>query len=993
MSERRGRRPLLTSVPERGIVQCALVWLALLLVSTGMAVLFGVSLLAASAYAAYVALFIILPGVVHYGLASRSAQLPFVFAAKAVVVGQCVEMSAGLLASMAGGMALYPFLPLLYLAELVFWRRRILANIEAGEEPGILPAVVSLVVALFLVLAGSLVAFQESIDQHFTWIAAFSNVAVTQWPIHEPFLMDVPLHYHYLFNIHVGTAARTFGIPLILVASRLAIIFHVFLFVLMLHAFCRSRFRAGWLGTPAAVQLLLTFGSSAVLWPYFHLATAPIIFQLTSTAVAFGIFLVLCDEILGPAGHESQRPYALIVFLMLVASGTRANLLPMLCGGIGLVLIAHVRQGYQRAAYVGLLGAAMLAIIAGAVFFLGMGGGGSNGTSLLLIRPLNVAVSEVAKDVYSPIVRTLLAAGLPRELTAMAYLLVAILGRMTFLLPGLIFALVGTGSGIERNLRVMVGGVALAGIGLLVLIEAVVPQEIWAFYWFADIGFALLGAAGLRALWQRRVTRPVLAGAALLASTLLFVLQLWDSYPRFSQALSVTRLPTPAPVFQTLPGFKELVQTLEQHVVPGDVLVTGGNFWTFDDRVLPAAVPGLQLYASRLVLPIYEARVNVDPRVASRLWLIRDNLRDSVARATILTDVGPSRGLYFLWFGETVPADRTGLSPVGRWPLMSLWRIEFHQDPLSTNVFPNGVQADQARLIRQFPCSLERAGAELWYDSVSQATRNSADLDALQELLSAEQRGPLPCLLAYRTVAERLAAAENGDPFVPSTTTCDAELALAEVYVSRVFDDPLRQATRPALEMARTAQQGRQIELCRVAVGEIRQAYFDAIFGVNDVPAVASRRRLAAVGIDFEPTPPRIRLASRFPCSLEVAAAGRWWDGGRNWTSADGKALEDLFRGAQQGTIACLSAYKRLTQRLGAAEQRSAYLPATATCESELPIAEVYVSEVFDDVLRQKTIPTLDAARVAQPQGRIDECRQAVGEIRRAYFDAIYGSN
>ena len=44
-------------------------------------------------------------------------------------------------------------------------------------------------------------------------------------------------------------------------------------------------------------------------------------------------------------------------------------------------------------------------------------------------------------------------------------------------------------------------------------------------------------------------------------------------------------------------------------------------------------------------------------------------------------------------------------------------------------------------------------------------------------------------------------------------------------------------------------------------------------------------------------------------------------------------------------------------------------------------------------LLRQKTIPTLDAARVAQRQGRIDECRQAVGEIRRAYFDAIYGSN
>ena len=138
----------------------------------------------------------------------------------------------------------------------------------------------------------------------------------------------------------------------------------------------------------------------------------------------------------------------------------------------------------------------------------------------------------------------------------------------------------------------------------------------------------------------------------------------------------MTQLPTPAPVFHTVPGFEDLVQTLEQHVVPGDVLVTGGKVEILDDRVLPAAVQGLQLYASRIILPIYEARVNVDPRVASRLWLIRDNLRDPAARATIRTDVGPSRALYLLWLGETVPADRTGLSPVGSWPPMSLWRVE-----------------------------------------------------------------------------------------------------------------------------------------------------------------------------------------------------------------------------------------------------------------------------------------------------------------------------
>ena len=103
--------------------------------------------------------------------------------------------------------------------------------------------------------------------------------------------------------------------------------------------------------------------------------------------------------------------------------------------------------------------------------------------------------------------------------------------------------------------------------------------------------------------------------------------------------------------------------------------------------------------------------------------------------------------------------------------------------------------------------------------------------------------------------------------------------------------------------------------------------------------------------------------------------------------------FEDLFRAERQSAILCLSTYKRLTQRLGAAEQRSAYRPAGATCGSELAIAEVYVSDVFDDPLRQKTIPKLDAGRVAQLQRRFHECRRGVGEIRQAYFEAIYGSN
>ena len=161
--------------------------------------------------------------------------------------------------------------------------------------------------------------------------------------------------------------------------------------------------------------------------------------------------------------------------------------------------------------------------------------------------------------------------------------------------------------------------------------------------------------------------------------------------------------------------------------------------------------------------------------------------------------------------------------------------------------------------------------------------------------------------------------------------------------------------------------------------------------------------RLATAGLDFEPTLRRITLASRFPCRVERPTAALRYDHLRRTarTTADREALEealeepleDLLRGEHRGAFQCVSAYKRLTQELGAAEQRAAYLPATATCESELAIAELYVSEVFDDALRQETIPQLDAARVAQRARQTESCRAAVGDIRRAYFEAIYGSN
>lgn len=445
------------------------------------------------AYAAYVALFVLLPGIVVVTLTATRPQQPVMVAAKALVIGQCIEMCISLVATMLAARWLYIALPLVYLGGLVAVRHRILEAVEATPKASFISVVLSAAVGIALVFAAALYNFDPVVDQHFTWMAAFGNTAVTHWPPSEPFLMDVPLHYHYLFNVHVGSAAETFHIPLILVASRLAIVFHALVFVLTLYAFCAARFRAGWLGAVAAVQLLLTFGYSAVMWEQVHLATASIMFRVASTMVAFQLFLVLCDEILGLAKNERLRTYLLLGFLLLVASGTRAMLLPVLCGGIGLLFLFHLRDRIARRIYATVLGMALVSVALGAVFFLGLGSGDSDGTSLLRLSPLNLAVSSIAADRYSPFVDWLLAAGLPAALASLAYLVVAIAGRTTFLLPGVLYGAFSRGSGIDRNVRVMLGGVAIAGITLLVFVETVIPQEIWAFYWYADIALALLG--------------------------------------------------------------------------------------------------------------------------------------------------------------------------------------------------------------------------------------------------------------------------------------------------------------------------------------------------------------------------------------------------------------------------------------------------------------------------------------------------------------------
>jgi hypothetical protein len=482
--------------------------------------------------------------------------------------------------------------------------------------------------------------------------------------------MDLPLHYHYLYNVHVGLAAYTMGIPVVVVASRTAIIFHSLALIISLSYFSSNRLGTGLAGVIAAESLLLTFGYSTIMWKFFHFATASIMYRVASTIVAFQIFLLLLDEIL--ISRKIRLSFWLICLLAFVGSGTRANMLPMLAAGVTMLLIVNIRGRSARNDYAIVLLTVAAAVGLGSVIFLGAGTGDADGTQLILIRPFNLAVSMWNEHEYSPLVTVLQGWGLPEWSVSLLYLLVALCGRTTFLLPGLIYVFLAAKTP-DRNTKALLGGVAIGGTLLLMLVETVIPQEIWAFYWYADIALALLGSVGLLELWQRKSTSRF-AKSSIIFAGLLFFIQCADFLVGFGPKLVHAKFPAPAPAFQSA-ELQSVSLQLSQVVEPGDVLVTGGHFQNVDDRPFSAVVPGLQLYASRYILPIYASRTTVNPEIASRLWLLDNNLSSQTDRSRVRSEVGSARSLYLLWIGPK-PADDRGMSLVATWPTMSLWKVD-----------------------------------------------------------------------------------------------------------------------------------------------------------------------------------------------------------------------------------------------------------------------------------------------------------------------------
>jgi hypothetical protein len=323
----------------------------------------------------------------------------------------------------------------------------------------------------------------------------------------------------------------------------------------------------------------------------------------------------------------------------------------------------------------GLLVLISVSIIFGLYFFYGAGSNVS-GVEVLKLNPLNNSVALVSgtRDGLAPLFTTLQARGLNESLSSLLYIVFVLLGRQTFLLSGLIAYFLFYPYQQQISITLLFLGIYCAGVGVICLLESSF-QEQWAFLWYGDIGMAILGATGLIYLILMKEHRSI-KYCLISFSILVLLIQSYDLIPGVLKDLRNIGIKTVYPSYSTHPDYNALVDWLRQNVTAGSVIFTAGNYQEVDDRTLPAAVPGIQLYASRHILDIYAERSSIDPKIIYRQNLLSHQPLSLETILSVRQEVLSSRSLYLIWVGPGQPPSSKQIVYKFRHGIFSVWLIK-----------------------------------------------------------------------------------------------------------------------------------------------------------------------------------------------------------------------------------------------------------------------------------------------------------------------------
>lgn len=306
-----------------------------------------------AAYAAYVGLYVLLPGVVVTAWLGGRTFSPVALVALALPTGFAVEIYTYLGLAALGAKPAFAWSPLLWIAVAVAaraagaarpWRIRVSAH-HAGLALALAFAVLgTAIMAASQMFAESPLAEGLPTRAIFhDWVYLVSRAAVIKnnWPLDDPSLSGTPLQYHYFMMVHAAAASSTAGVELSAVMLRLVFVPLGIALVAQACLLGRAVSRTPWGGVLAA---LLTVAVSELSFApsYGEPMFLGLFVRWLFVSPTFFFGMIFCGALLWVVRAAAARPslsfrdLGWLALLGTAGTGAKGTMLPVVLCALGL---------------------------------------------------------------------------------------------------------------------------------------------------------------------------------------------------------------------------------------------------------------------------------------------------------------------------------------------------------------------------------------------------------------------------------------------------------------------------------------------------------------------------------------------------------------------------------------------------------------------------------------------------------------------------------
>ena len=505
--------------PAALVVACALI----------LEVAFGVSVGDTLLYAAYEAVFVVLPGWAAYRALTDRPGGPLRQLAIGWALGYVLEIFAFMATAAVGARPLfyaYPAIVVIVAAIAIRLRGRTAgAGSEDGQEDDAAaepaPAYFRWALAGLCVVALVYIGLSyfpttplpgtRSVAYFIDyprWIALAAE-ALNHWPITDPSVAGEPLPYHYFVNVHFAAAAQVTGIDLAAIYFRLFIFPLAGLLVLLIALAGRSFSGSHAVGL-VAVCLALLIGDLRLDPQNTFLAHTPfsgLFFTLLFRSPSFLLGLVFFIPLVVLIGDlvRDRRPFAsagtwvLLLLFMAGASDAKVTILPLMVAALAVFGVWRLLSD-RKVETTAWIAAALAAGIAGLVWFVQYRGHASG----LPLEPFHAIDSMPAIQLIKGDLLAHVSDFPGRDaLLDVGAVVLGIAGLLVAPLVGIGWLLRSWGRAIPVP-QVWLFSLLLSGIVLGFLVVEPGSQNGLYFLFYALVAGYLLSAHGLVLAWRRR---------------------------------------------------------------------------------------------------------------------------------------------------------------------------------------------------------------------------------------------------------------------------------------------------------------------------------------------------------------------------------------------------------------------------------------------------------------------------------------------------------